>query len=133
MTKKHLSLVSFLFVGGVTAFLYFGLLALFLEVIKLEYRLGVSIAYALAVTFHFFSNRHFTFRSGKGRVLPQVARYLVVAAVNYLLTLAVVYLAVSVLHSNAYVGVALSIITTVAIGYLGSKLWVFRHGDRING
>jgi putative flippase GtrA len=131
--KHSRSLVLFLLVGGFTAILYFGLLALFLEVIKLEYGLAVSIAYGLAIAVHFFLNRQVTFRPGNTQVLPQVARYLVVAAINYLLTLVVVYVVVGVLHSNAYVGVAVSIIATIAFGYLGSKLWVFRHRDQANG
>jgi putative flippase GtrA len=124
------SLLSFLLVGGITAGLYFGLLALFLEVIRLDYKLGVSAAYLLAITFHFFSNRHLTFRSGHARIGPQVIRYLVVAFVNYLLTLAVVFVVVDGLRSNAYVGVMLSILCTVAFGYAASKIWVFRHREQ---
>jgi putative flippase GtrA len=124
------SLASFLLVGGVTAGLYFGLLALFLEVIGLDYKLGVSAAYLLAISFHFFSNRHLTFRSGHARIVPQVVRYLIVAFVNYLLTLGVVFVVVDRLRSSAYVGVMASILLTLVFGYAGSKIWVFRHREQ---
>lgn len=113
--------------------MYFGLLTLFLEVLGFEYRVAVSIAYGLAVTFHFFSNRHITFRPAKDRLLSQMARYVVVAAINYLLTLFIVYVVVGLLHSNPYIGAAVSLIATIAFGYVGSRLWVFRHRDQMNG
>jgi putative flippase GtrA len=127
-TKEELrKLASFVIVGGVTAGLYFALLALFLEIMKLDYRLGVSAAYLLAITFHFYFNRRLTFRAGIANIAPQVVRYLFLAFANYLLTLTVVFVVVEILQSNIYLGVMLAILVIVVFSYVVSKVWVFRH------
>jgi putative flippase GtrA len=125
-TKEELrNLALFLFIGAAAAGIYFGLLALFLEGFHLDYRISVSAAYVLTVTFHFLSNRHLTFRARGYEITPQVVRYLIVVGVNYVLTLAVVFVVVEILQSNTYIGVALSVPVTVIFSYVASKVWVF--------
>jgi putative flippase GtrA len=133
-TKEELrNLALFLFVGAAAAGVYFGLLALFLEVIHLDYRISVSAAYLLAVTFHFLSNRYITFRASGNEITPQVVRYLVVVGVNYVLTLAIVFVVVEILRSSAYIGVALSVTVTVIFSYAASRAWIFRRKEQNHG
>jgi len=120
-----------LVVGGLTALIYFGFLALSVEVFTLDYRLGVSIAYVLAVSFHFLANRKFTFRIVDDRVIHQWMRYLGVLIVNYLIMLSIVSFFVDKLGISTYFSAAISIVVTVSVGYLASKFWVFRNKESL--
>ena len=120
------SFAIFILVGGLTAFLYIGLLAFFLELLAFDYRIGVSIAYLIAISFHFMMNRWATFRAHNENPTPQMIRYLMFAGFNYLLTLAVVWLFVEILRTAPYTGVAVAVIVTTGIGFVISKHWIFK-------
>ena len=122
-----MTFVRFVFVGGTAAALQLISLAAMLQVARIDYRLAAAVAFAVSVIFHFLANRHFTFRIAGAPEISQVARYLVIVGLNFLLTLAVTSLSVEVFHWSAYVGTVLSILTTVSVSYGGSKYWVFVH------
>lgn len=129
--KKIISqeFLTYLVVGGLTALVYFGFMALSIEVFELNYRVGVTVAYVLAVSFHFIANRKFTFRVVDNRLMYQSIRYLGVLMINYLITLGMVSFFVDRLGGSTYLGAALSIAVTVSVGYFASKFWVFRNGE----
>jgi putative flippase GtrA len=118
-------LLTYLLVGGLTALVYFGFMALCIEVLKLDYHVGVTVAYVLAVSFHFLANRKFTFRVLDKRFIHQSIRYLGVLLINYLITLGVVSFLVDKFGVSTYSSAALSIVITVSIGYVFAKYWVF--------
>ena len=122
----------FLLIGGITAAIYFALLTVFLEILRFDYRAGVSIAYIVAVSFHFFGNRQLTFRANHENLLQQVVRYLPMVALNYLLTVVIVTVSVEILGLSPYVGAAVGIVATTGLGFFISKAWVFRK-ERIGG
>lgn len=115
----------FLFVGASTAVLQFLTLAFLLEKVRFNYKIAAALAFVISVVFHFLANRYFTFRMNGPPRLAQVVRYLAIVLINLLLTVGVTILSVEILHWGAYVGTALSIMSTVLIGYFGSKYWVF--------
>ena len=124
---------AFVAVGGVTALIYTGLVAALFNLMGLDYRVCVSVAYLVAIVFHFLLNRHITFRAAEGDMLPQARRYLITAAINYIVTLAVVSFVVDLLNWSVYVGLFLALLTTIVVGYVLSKSWVFRVGEDSNG
>lgn len=116
--------------GLATAGVYFAALTFLLEVLKIDYRLAVSVAYFLGVVFHFVANKSITFKQHDlTDIQRQIARYLVLVAVNYALTLVIVIFAVEVLGFAPYVGVLLSMGATVISGYLLSRFWVFKRSS----
>ncbi|MGI2033764.1 GtrA family protein [Rhizobium panacihumi] len=120
--------MRYVVVGGATAFIYFGLVLVFVEIFGLHGVVPVSMAYITSVVFHFFSSKLFTFRTVKGNVSGQVARYLTVVALNYLVTAVTVYCLVDYLRYPTYVGAGLAIAATLVIGYGMTKFWVFQRG-----
>jgi putative flippase GtrA len=116
---------SYLVVGGITALIYFGIIALSEEFLGIDYRIGVSIAYIAAVMFHFFANRKFTFSCVDGRLIHQGVRYLGVLLLNYVVTLGVVSFFVDTLGGVTYLGALFAIGITVIIGYFALKFWIF--------
>lgn len=121
--------LTYLIVGGLTFLIYFGFIALTVEMLHLDYRVGVSIAYVFAVSFHFVANRMVTFRASGDRLILQSIRYAGVLLVNYLITMLVVSFCVGKLSLSPYLGAALAIVVTVGVGYFASKLWVFRKSE----
>lgn len=119
-------MLIFLAVGGATAVLYGTVFAVLWDLAHLGRTAAVSAAYAAAVLFHFFTNRRFTFRAHGGGLGSHAIRYLVMVAVNYGITLAVMELAVSGLSLSPYGGVVLATGATFLTGYLLSRFWVFR-------
>jgi len=117
--------LRFALVGGLTAVLYAGGISLFLGILGLDYRLGISLAYVVAVSFHFLCNRRFTFNAAKGGMPAQVAKYCCLLAVNYLIVLAVAVLCVDHLGISAYVASGLSLFGTTILAYLALNRWIF--------
>lgn len=124
--KHRRSLAAFFAVGIATAAVNFSVFTLLWEYGNTERTLAVSSAYGIAVLFHFYMNRRFTFRGQDGNLGSHAIRYAVMVAVNYGVTLAVVAFSVSVLMLSPYAGIVLSTVATFLIGYAVSRFWVFR-------
>lgn len=118
----------YLIVGGSTAILYFGLLLFSVEYLNFGHLAAVSLAYMSAISFHFLANKIFTFRSRGANVVREVARYLCVALVNYIVTLVVVFLVVDLARQSTYFGATVAVAVTLGLGYGMTKFWVFQYG-----
>ena len=121
-------LARFLAVGGLTAILYLSASYLLLNVLGVEYRLGISAAYVVSVSFHFFCNRKYTFAVGAGELFWPIVRYCCVLVVNYGLVLAVAMACVRFLRLSSFVSSAVSICFTTALTFLLLSRWVFAGG-----
>ena len=117
--------IAFLLAGGASTGLYFGLLAFTHEWLQWQLLHALTFAYVCAVTFHFFMNRRITFSAHADDVVPQIARYLAMAFLNYLITVAVVWLLQSHWSLNLYFATACAVVATMISGFLLMKRWVF--------
>lgn len=120
--------LRFALVGGLTAGVYAGGIALFLGRLGLDYRLGISLAYVLAVSFHFACNRKYTFKAGAdgAPLAGQVVRYCCLLAINYAIVMAVAVVCVDSLGLSTYLASGLSLCVTTLIAYALLDNWVFR-------
>lgn len=125
------SLLSFLTVGALAALINFSSFSIFWGFLKLNYQLAISLSYVLSVIFHFTANRRFTFKSSNANFFPQISKYLIMVSINYLITMAVMYYVVTILSISPYIGSISAIATTVGIGYLLARFWVF-HSKPLN-
>jgi putative flippase GtrA len=124
LTSRSFNL--FLLVGFLTAVCYFGIFGLLYSLFHFQYRTSVSVAYVLALLFHFSMNRNVTFLSKNNRLFPQIFRYVIMTVVNYLITLTMVTLAVELFRLSPYVGVAFAASITSLFAYFLSRFWVFQ-------
>lgn len=85
-----------------------------------------GIGYAIGITVSFALNKRWTF-SDDARAAPQFARFLAVTGAAYCANLATMIFLTDTFHVNAYLAQALAILPYTAIGYLGSRLFVFRN------
>lgn len=123
--------LKFLAVGLTTMVIQFSSFALMWDIFHLPQRLSVSISYLAAVTFHFLSNRFFTFQAGNANVYKQLVKYIIVTCLNYVITIVVVDVCVKIFFLSPYIGVMAAIATTVMTGFLFLKYWVFGETSRL--
>jgi|GEM_PF-716650 len=125
-----LRFLKFLAVGLTTMVVQLSSFALMWDIFHIPRRLSVSISYLAAVTFHFFSNRFFTFQAGNANVYRQLVKYIAVTCLNYVITIVVVDVCVKIFFLSPYIGVMAAIATTVMTGFLFLKYWVFGEASR---
>lgn len=123
--KHFLVMFKFGLVGILTAVLYFAVLFLLMSYLVWDYLLSVSLAYFISTIFHFLANRHFTFSASGGSNKAQLLRYLLLWIFNYVMTIFIVTISVSLIELSVYMGVCLSVLFTVFFGYFLSRKWVF--------
>jgi putative flippase GtrA len=123
--KRASEFLLFLLVGALTTVVYIGLFALLTEVVVVNHRVAITIAYPVAVGFHYLMNYHVTFRPRGVAVTGGVYRYLVLVLINFLISVAVLELVVQLAGLPPVVGAIASIGATVIASYLLSKHWVF--------
>ncbi len=119
----------FVLVGALTAAVYFGVFALLYDLNDVRYQLAISSGYACGVAFHFFANRHLTFKNAGGGISKQLAKYAVVVCVNYIVTLFVAGFVVESLGLSPYLGVMAAVAATTLVGYALFASWVFPRQD----
>lgn len=127
ITINRLYILKFLIVGLLSALLYFLTFTVLWKWNGIHYKISVSISYFMSVLFHFTANRYFTFRNEKNRLFTLLFKYISMVFLNYCITLFIVQSIVELLTLSPYVGIILSIGTTVNISYLMSRYWVFGH------
>lgn len=124
-TSDFHTISKFLTVGALSAVINFTAFAFLWNLIHINYQVAVSISYILSVIFHFTANRRFTFKSHGRNLHKHLIRYLVMATINYLLTLLVMHVVVEIFKFSPYFGVIASIGATVSVGYILARSWVF--------
>jgi len=119
-----MTLIRYLLVGVVNTLvglgtIYFAMYFLQLEIVQanvLGYSVGILVSFTLNKTWTFNSSDH---------VVSSFLRYLLVLAVAYAANLATVLYTNSFFGLNPYIAQALGIIPYTAIGFLGSRYFVF--------
>jgi putative flippase GtrA len=119
-------LAVYALVGGGTAVIYFLGIAFATETLALRQVAAVSLAYAPAVSFHFFANRKFAFSAARQPILGQGVRYGFLLVINYLITASVVWASGHWLGWSVYLGAGLGIVVTFLTGFFISRTWVFK-------
>ena len=118
--------LKFGLVGVTTAVIYFLVMWFSDEILGIQYTVAVSLAYVVSTLFHFLANRHFTFGADHGHRKSQIVRYLIMWIINYLITMLVVGLSVETIHLSPYIGVCVSVLFTMCVGYILGRYWVFK-------
>jgi len=118
------SLVRFLLIGGASAALDTGVLYLLHGVLGVVLPVATFIAVVAAFGFNFTLNRIWSFGS-QSPVAGQFGRYLLLAAGNWVLTVALVT-GLSALGLHYVVAKIITLAIASALNYVGYRMWVFR-------
>ena len=127
------------FVARWTQFMVFvsgGVLCVLLDISVMQLLIGAGIEYQIATSAGFGAglllnyafHARITFRASATQF--NFARYLCVVAINYVLTMGCVALAVTLLgepqHTSALIGKLVSLPLVAVNGFLLSKYWIFK-------
>lgn len=126
MKQQSANAARYAIVGAANSLLYSTLLYVFLEFLSLNGNAAVTLAYAIAVPFHFAMNRIYVFRAAKGEIHGQLVRYAVLVALSYGVSLTVVFVGINVLNLASWAVVAANVAATTLAGFLVAAIWVFR-------
>jgi putative flippase GtrA len=128
LSSKHLALFSRYSIVGIANTLVYGvLLYLFLTASVIPNWASVSCAFALAMVFQYFANRIFTFRSrSSSPVRTQFSKYILVATLNYGLTLFIVETLTGGDAFSKLIASSVAAVVTAFVGYVLSAYWVYR-------
>ena len=132
---KHRELIAYLIVGGLTTLVslavYYGCVLTFLDPrVPVQLQAANVLSWVASVTFAYFANRRFVFRSRSRNIPAEAARFYAGRVGTLLLDMAVMFLGVTVLGQNdKLVKLADQIIIIIA-NYVISKLFVFKTGRK---
>lgn len=124
--SKYRDFIIFCIIGVITGVIYFISIFLLYGTLNFDYRIAVSLSYALAVIVHFFANRHITFKNSGDRIDHQIIKYAAMIGLNYLTTMAIVIASVGWLEFSVYASAVLAILMNLLTNYLMLKYWIFR-------
>jgi putative flippase GtrA len=115
-------LVLYLLIGALCAALDVGLLYAML-VRAVNTTVAISIAFVVALLVNYFAHSAFTFTT---RPSPRSwVRYLIVVALNYLLTIGLVSMSASLLLS-IWPGKIVALAAVAVVGFVLSKKWIYQ-------
>ena len=96
----------------------------FLLALSVGYQVSITLGFALALAVNYSLHTYFTFEAPR-MSWTQVRRYSVVVALNYVITMAIVWLAHEGLLLPVMVGKIASLPVMLVNGYYLCKIWVF--------
>jgi len=124
-------IVRYLIVGGLTTVVslsvYYGCVLTFLDPENpLQLQAANIISWIAAVTFAFFANRIFVFRSRGGGVLREAGAFYLARVGTLLMDMCIMFVGVTLMgYSDKVMKLIVQVVVTIA-NYVFSKLFVFR-------
>ena len=132
---KHREVIAYLVVGGLTTLVslavYYGCVLTFLDPqAPAQLQTANVLSWIASVTFAYFTNRRFVFRSRNRNILREAALFYAGRVGTLLLDMAVMFLGVTVLGQNDKLVKPADQVIVIAANYIISKLYVFKKERR---
>ncbi len=122
--KNFEFIYRFVIVGIVTFLINFILVYFFDQIIKLDYKKSISIAYVITLTCHFLLNRAFTFKVDYFD-LAHLLRYSILPIINFFITLSMAFVVVEIIRLPVYYSVFFSATLSAFVSYTLLKYFIF--------
>ena len=121
--KKHRSIISYIFWGGITTLISLGSYALFISLSHVDYQISNILSWIFSVTFAFFTNKYFVFKSkSKEKFFKELLNFYLARLSTLILEAFILWLGISVLNGNEYVWKFLDQIIILIVNFIASKL-----------
>lgn len=120
-------ILRYLLIGGVVFGIDLGCFTLALRS-RLPLPVATSVAYLIGVSTHFTLNRWFNFRNFDRSVASHARTYATVVAVEWVVTVAVVQLAVTIGRCTPIVGRIVAVLVDLPLGYTAHRYVTFAGG-----
>ena len=128
---KNPEIWNYLIVGFLTTIVslvtYFVCTYTFLDPnVEIELQIANVISWIFAVTFAYFTNRIFVFKSKEVNMVKEASKFVGSRILSLLMDMLTMFIIVSVLHSNDKIGKLVSQVIVTVANYFLSKLLVFK-------
>ena len=133
--KKHEEIINYLFIGGCTTLVslitYYVCVCTFLDPNdKIELQIANVISWIFAVTFAYFTNIVFVFKSKNEKKLKEAISFYSSRILTLLLDSGLMFIFVSMLHFNDKIVKIFVQIVIIIANYILSKLFVFKKNEK---
>lgn len=127
-------IVNYLIVGVLTTIVslltYYICVIAFLDPnIAIELQMANIISWVCAVSFAYFANRIFVFKSKEKNIVKEASTFVSSRIITLLLDMLTMFTIVTILHMNDKIGKIVSQIIVMVGNYVISKLFVFKKGE----
>lgn len=128
---KNPEVWNYLIVGFLTTIVslvtYFVCTCTFLDPkVEIELQIANVISWIFAVTFAYFTNRIFVFKSKEKNMVKEASKFVGSRILSLLMDMLTMFIIVSVLHLNDKIGKLVSQVIVTVANYFLSKLLVFK-------
>lgn len=128
--RKYEEIINYLIVGVLTtivSWLAYALCKLFIDVGNaFQMQAAVVIRWVAGVTFGYFTNRRFVFKSKNPNMLKEAFDFTTARLVTLFMDMFIMWLLPSVLHINDWISTFVSAVVVTVMNYVFSKFLVFR-------
>ncbi len=132
--KKHIELVSYVFFGGLTTLVNWGVYYVLVRLLggadsSQSVLWATAISQIIAITFAYVTNRIFVFKSrekGFKHIMVEMGKFFFFRGASFILDIALMYVGVILLLVNDSLMKLISNIIIVLINYIFSKLFIFK-------
>lgn len=129
LLKKYKELILYVFFGGLTTLVNWGMYWLLNDVLQIHYLWATALAYISSVLFAYVTNRIWVFESkvrGLKGILAEMGKFFLGRGATFLLDLLCMYIGVDLLRVNDKLMKLLSNVIVIVVNYILSKLFIFR-------
>lgn len=136
--RKYEEIINYIIVGGCTTVVSLGsyyacVYTVFNPDNAILLQCANIISWILSVTFAFWANRRFVFKSKNKNVMEEATKFYGARVLTLLIDMFVMWLTVSVLHFNDKLMKIVSNVIILVLNYIISKFLVFIKKDEKNG
>ncbi len=129
--KKYEEIINYLIVGGLTTVVslsvYYICVLTFLDPnVALELQIANVISWVFAVTFAYFANRIFVFKSKNQKKTKEALSFYTSRIATLLMDMGIMFVLVTLLHGNDKIAKLIVQVIVIVANYVLSKLFVFK-------
>lgn len=128
--KKYEEIINYIIIGGCTTVIslasyYICVFTVFNPDNAILLQAANIISWIIAVTFAFWANRTFVFKSKNPNILEEASKFYGARVLTLLMEMALMFLSVSVLHFNDKIMKIVAQVIILILNYIISKFLVF--------
>lgn len=124
--KKYEEIINYLIFGALTTLISVLSYALFTRVFNINYILSNIISWVVAVTFAFFTNKIYVFKSKNEELTGEMIKFYLSRLTSLGIELAVMFLMVDLLNINDIISKIIVQFIVIVLNYVFSKIFVFK-------
>ena len=125
--KKYQEIINYLFFGFLTTLVSIISYCFFTRIFNINYNISNVFSWVLAVTFAFFTNKLYVFKSKNTKMLKSGIKFFGSRITTLIIEITIMYVLVDIIKINDIISKFISQVIIIILNYLFSKLFVFKN------